>query len=334
MLSSDAMNNLSPGDELSLTVTEEDAGLRVDKWLSNQLTDLSRNRIQLLLASGDITRADGKLLEPKQRVKPGETYLITMPEPEPSQLTPCPMKLDIIYEDEDVLVINKPPSLTVHPGNGTGQDTLANGLVHYFGENLSQTGGHLRPGIVHRLDRDTSGLMLVAKNDKAHLALAEQLRDRTLHRFYHALVWGAPQPRSGTITTQLNRSRRDRTKMQVTQTGGKQAITHYTTLETYHNAASLVECKLQTGRTHQIRVHMEHRKTPIIGDPSYGKPPERCLRALPEPLASRVKPLSRQMLHAKEIAFLHPRSGQKLSFTEAPPDDMNNLLGLFREWKQ
>jgi 23S rRNA pseudouridine1911/1915/1917 synthase len=326
-----------------IEISQTQAGGRVDAVLAAKLPELSRSRIKALIESGDVT-LDGKAISPKQKVKAGEVYCLVMPEPEPSEVLPVPMNLDIIYEDDDLLVINKPAGLTVHPAAGNQENTLVNGLLAYCGDSLSGIGGVVRPGIVHRLDKDTSGLMVVAKHDRAHQALSAQLSDRSLTRVYHALVWGCPHPAQGVIEGNIDRSPKDRKKMALVKDGGREAITHYHALRCFcaddkakNVVISEVECRLKTGRTHQIRVHMSHAGHALVGDPLYGgaSVSSRLSRWNAAQVGASVRDalagFSRQALHAKELSFIHPSSGQRVSYTSSFPVDWLGLVGVLQQ---
>ena len=312
-------------------ITDDLAGQRLDKALAAALPTLSRVRLQALIAEGHVSRNGKPVTKPTQKAKAGEIYIVNVPPPEPAEPRAQKMHLNIVHEDKDLLVIDKPVGMVVHPAPGNRDKTLVNALLAHCGKSLSGIGGVVRPGIVHRLDKDTSGLIVVAKNDAAHQALSKQFADRSLSRTYRALVWGIPHPERGIIEGSIGRNPRDRKKMSVNKKG-KHAVTHYRTLETYE-IASLVECKLETGRTHQIRVHFAHHKHPVIGDPVYGKKgsgigsqgsgkKEKILKALSE--------FSRQALHARELKFRHPRSGKNMRFKSEMPADMMKLLNKVR----
>jgi 23S rRNA pseudouridine1911/1915/1917 synthase len=278
--------------------------------------------MQALLAAGHVTRSGKTVTAASCKVKAGENYMLVLPPPEPATPEPQKMKLSVVFEDKDVLVIDKPAGLVVHPAPGNRDHTLVNALLAYCGKSLSGIGGVARPGIVHRLDKDTSGLMVVAKNDVAHQALSKQFADRSLSRTYLALVWGAPTPRMGSIDAPIGRHARDRKKMAVTAKG-KNALTYYKVLETMDDV-SLVECKLATGRTHQIRVHLTHIKHPVIGDPVYGK----------NQAAKTAANFPRQALHAAALQFQHPRTGKLVKLTSDLPKDMAALLRKVRKEKK
>ncbi len=298
------------------TVEAEDNKTRLDKFLADRLDDITRSRIQDVIRAGHVL-VNGKAEDScNSKVQAGDEVSITLPEVLPTTMQAADIPLHIVYEDGDLLVLDKQAGLTVHPGAGNHQDTLANALIAHCGESLSGIGGVERPGIVHRLDKDTSGLMVVAKHDKAHVGLSEQIAKRTLVRKYLALVWRVPSPIAGVIKTNIGRDSRDRKKMAVQKTAGKEAVTHYKVIECYMNdKCALVECKLDTGRTHQIRVHMHHLKHPIIGDPVYKQNPiPGWVDKAEESLKSALLSLKRQALHSYFIGFSHPISGEWLEF--------------------
>ncbi len=327
-----------------LITDSEATGKRLDAWLSAQLApDLSRNRIQVLIADGQVT-VDGKVVrETKHKLREGISITVEIPEPEDATPAGEDIALDILYEDADLIVINKPAGLVVHPGNGNWTGTLVNALIYHCGDTLSGVGGVKRPGIVHRLDKETSGVMVVAKNDLAHRHLSAQFADhgRTgdLERAYLALVWGTPDRKTGTIDAPLGRSHRDRTKQAVVheeRDDARHAVTHFDVQERFGAkedstaVASLIECRLETGRTHQIRVHMAHIGHPLLGDVEYGGAYKTKANKLAEPLQSVVKGFSRQALHAQVLAFEHPSTGEIMRFEVGAPDDMAELLEAFR----
>ncbi|WP_084536802.1 RluA family pseudouridine synthase [Azospirillum halopraeferens] len=314
------------------TVPPEAAGERLDKVLAAHVPELSRSRIRALLEQGHV-RLDGRTIaDPSQRVKPGQSFDVFVPEAAPALPEAQDIPLTVVYEDEDVLVIDKPPGLVVHPAAGNPDGTLVNALLAHCRDTLSGIGGVRRPGIVHRLDKDTSGLMVVARNDRAHHALTAQFSDRSLSRTYHALVWGVPSPREGTVDANIGRCPADRKKMAVVgEPAGKRAVTRYRVLRAFGRGAALVECTLETGRTHQIRVHMAHIGHPVVGDPLYGRGrPARArganAAALPEPARDALVGFPRQALHAVAIAFVHPASGETVRFSVGLPDDFRGLI--------
>lgn len=318
------------------TINERDAGERLDKVLAAQLPALSRSRIQALIGQGQVRCAGATITDAKRKVKPGERYDILIPPVEALTLTPLFTALDVVYEDDDVLVINKPAGMTVHPAPGHRDDTLVNALLAHCGESLSGIGGVARPGIVHRIDKDTSGLLVVAKHDAAHASLSAQLKDRSLKRSYQAVVWGAPHPASGKIEGNIGRSPRNRQKMALLKSGGKTAVTHYRVKRTLaadavgQPLASVVECELETGRTHQIRVHLSHIGHPLIGDQTYGsgqaKPLAKLRKILSLDAQAIVAGFSRQALHALKLTLVHPKTREIMRFEAPIPHDMELLI--------
>lgn len=320
-------------------------GKRLDQWLSTELgQDLSRNRIQALIADGRVTVNGAPIRETKYKLRENMVVTIKLDQMQSTKPQAENISLDILYEDDDILVINKPAGLVVHPGSGNMTGTLVNALIYHCGNNLSQIGGELRPGIVHRLDKNTSGVLVIAKNDDAHQHLSAQFADHgltgDLQRAYVSLVWGLPERPQGTIETYLGRSNRDRTKQTVVKEDredARYAVTHYTVLEPFAAKedatalASVVECQLETGRTHQIRVHMAYKGTPIIGDSDYGGAFKTKANKLPEPLKQAVLNFPRQALHARLLAFAHPADERLMRFETPLPDDLQNLIDQFRQ---
>ncbi len=318
----------------SITATADDAGQRLDKFLAARLPELSRSRLQALVTQGCVS-CDGKPLDDVSgKVKPGMAYHVVIPEIAPSHILPQAMALDIVYEDEHMLILNKPAGLTVHPAPGHPDHTLVNALLAHCGDSLSGIGGVARPGIVHRIDKETSGLLAVAKHDAAHAALSKQLSSHTMGRSYIALVWGAPKPAAGSITGNIGRSAHNRQKMAVVEKGGKPATTHYKTLQ-HLGSASLLECNLETGRTHQIRVHLTHIGHPLVGDPVYGATTQsrlntNALKPLPDKAKEALRAFTRQALHARELRLNHPASGEPMRFSCDLPADMQALIAALQ----
>jgi len=318
-------------DARRCTVAPADAGERLDRFLAAALAEapvaLSRSRIKALLQEGHVRKDGATITDPSHRVKPDETYIVALPAPEDATARPQEIALTVLYEDEALLVIDKPAGLVVHPGPGQPDSTLVNALLAHCGDSLSGVGGVKRPGIVHRLDKDTSGLIVVAKNDAAHHALAAQFAGRTIDRAYLAVVWGVPMPPAGRVEGNIGRHPKDRKKMAVVGAGrGKPAATNYRVLKRFGDGAALVECRLETGRTHQIRVHMAHIGHPLIGDPVYGRRTPARAGALPPGAEPAVRAFSRQALHGRLIGFDHPRTGERLKFESLPPHDMADLI--------
>ncbi|MCK5374371.1 MAG: RluA family pseudouridine synthase [Alphaproteobacteria bacterium] len=317
--------------DLNFAVPAEYDGQRADKVLSVLCEALSRSRLQSFIKEGAVFLNGEPLKTASMKVNAGDVFTLSIPEPVEAEPQPENIPLDIIYEDEDMLVINKRAGLVVHPGAGNWTGTMVNALLYHCAERLSGIGGVIRPGIVHRLDKDTSGLIMVAKNDYAHQALSAQLADRSLSRVYHALVMGVPMPIKSSVNRPIGRHRHNRLKMSVMASSVKEARTHYMVIQNYGEACSLVECRLETGRTHQIRVHMEALGYPLIGDFLYGPQPT-ALRAklkkegYPPEIIEEILKFPRQSLHAKELKCKHPRTGESLSFESPIPDDFSNLL--------
>jgi 23S rRNA pseudouridine1911/1915/1917 synthase len=314
-----------------LTVAADDAGQRLDRWLAARIPDLSRSRLQQLIRETCV-RLDGAVCrDVAASLKAGQQIDVAVPAPRATALDAQAIALDVVFEDAAVIVVNKPAGLVVHPAAGNPDRTLVNALLAHCGESLRGIGGELRPGIVHRIDKDTSGLLVAAKTEQAHAALAEQFAAHTIERVYDAIVWGVPAPKAGKIAGQIARSPTDRKKMAVTTRGGKYAETHYRVVETLGGAAAWVQCRLKTGRTHQIRVHMAGIGHPLIGDPVYGRNENRHLKRLSETARAAVKQFHRQALHARTLGFAHPASGKPVSFERAPPADFAALLSALRE---
>ncbi len=317
--------------ELSFIVDEWNMGMRADKFLSSVCEDLSRSRIQGLIAGGQVSVNGSVLKSASLKTEEGAEFCVRVPALVPSDPEPQNIPLDIVYEDDDLLVINKAAGMVVHPAAGNFDGTLVNALLYHCGDSLSGIGGVVRPGIVHRLDKDTSGLMLVAKNDHAHKHLSEQLADRTLSRIYHALVLDIPLPIKGKIDRPIGRHRHNRLKMSVMSNSPRSACTHYKVIKNYNEALSLVECKLESGRTHQIRVHMEALGHPLVGDPVYGIQQTALIARMKKggydnDLIREFMEFPRQFLFAKAISFVHPTTKELMSFECDPPEDLSELL--------
>ncbi|HEX3664621.1 MAG TPA: RluA family pseudouridine synthase [Rhizomicrobium sp.] len=321
---------------LHVTVGDAQAGRRLDRFLAEALPDFSRSRLQQLIAAGQVTHDGQTVGDANTRVKPGERYAICLPPPLPAVPAAQDIPLSIVHEDADLIVIDKPAGLVMHPAAGNPDGTLVNALLAHCGASLSGVGGEARPGIVHRLDKDTSGLVVAAKNERAMHSLAGQFSHHTVERAYNAVVWGAPRLASGKIEGDIGRNPFDRKRMAVLRGGGKPARTNYAVLERYGDPerpfASLVECRLETGRTHQIRVHLAHIGHPLIGDPAYGR-----ARSVPRPKTpaeteafAAVESFPRQALHAFVLGFKHPTSQKRLRFESAWPEDFASLVAHLR----
>jgi 23S rRNA pseudouridine1911/1915/1917 synthase len=329
-------NSSDSGTVRSARVASEQTGWRLDRFLTEQLGDLSRARLQVLLASGAVTRDGATIKDRNTRVKPDETYVIAVPEPTPAEPQGEDIPLDVVYEDKDLIVIDKPPGLVVHPAAGNLDGTLVNALIAHCGVSLKGIGGVARPGIVHRLDKDTSGLLVAAKTEIAMASLAKQFANHTIERAYNAVVWGAPRQAEGVIEGNIGRNPFDRKRMAVLRGQGKQARTRYRIVERFGDPArpfaSLIECRLETGRTHQIRVHLTHLGHPLIGDQTYGKahrPPRPKTDA--EAVAyEEAAEFPRQALHAWLLGFFHPGLKKRMSFEAKWPEDFTRLVEALR----
>jgi 23S rRNA pseudouridine1911/1915/1917 synthase len=312
-------------DRHVVTVDESASGERLDRALAAALPDLTRSRVKALIESRRVALEDGRTIEePSRKVKTGERFIVDIPEPEPAVPQPQAIDLDILYEDSDLLVLNKPAGLVVHPAPGNPDCTLVNALLAHCGDSLSGIGGVRRPGIVHRLDKDTSGVMVVAKNDRSHHALAKLFAAHDLTRIYRALVWGGPKAQKGTIEAAIGRHPVDRKRMAVRTTSGRMAVTEYWVERRFGPplapVASLLGAKLGTGRTHQVRVHLAHLGCPVVGDPVYG----RKSRNASQPASLRG--FGRQALHAAVLEFRHPRTGKEMRFATELPQDFRMLV--------
>ena len=286
-------------------------GYRIDKFLQSQINELSRTRLQALIRDGQVKINNIIINSTSKKIKEEDQIKVNFPPSKETLIKPNKISLDILYDDEDIIVINKAPGVVVHPGAGNYSDTIVNGLLFKYKNNLSSIGGKLRPGIVHRIDKDTSGVIVIAKNDNAHINLSKQFSDHSIKRVYEALIWGSLKPQNGKINEKISRSVRNRQLMAVRKEKGKMAITNYKTLKIFQNSdlpkISLIECKLETGRTHQIRVHMNFKGNPIVGDKSYGKLKKKFKKINPI-IEKKINSFNRQALHAKSLGFVHPSS--------------------------
>jgi 23S rRNA pseudouridine1911/1915/1917 synthase len=303
---------------------------RLDKALASAHPDISRAHFQRLIAEGHVTVEGNVTLDPGHKVRTGQKISVTLPPPTPAEPEGEDLPLDILFEDKHLIVINKPAGLVVHPAAGHDGGTLVNALIAHCGDSLSGIGGVKRPGIVHRLDKDTSGVLVVAKTDQAHKVLSEQFaahgRDGRLERAYLAFVWGVPERKAGTISTGIGRSTANRQKMAVSKKAdAREAITHFDVKETFGDVASLVECRLETGRTHQIRVHMAHIGHPLLADPTYGTGFKSAQSRLSDASKTILKSLKGQALHAYLLAFEHPATGKKRMFEAPLPEALSHL---------
>ncbi|WP_028518666.1 RluA family pseudouridine synthase [Ruminococcus flavefaciens] len=296
-------------EQVVLTASAEDAGSRIDKCISDNIAELTRSAVQGLIEKGMVT-SGGKAVSKNMKLKGGEEIVVEIPEPEPMDAVPEDIPLDIVYEDDDLLVVNKPKGMVVHPAHGNYTGTLVNALLHHCGDSLSGINGVIRPGIVHRIDKNTSGLLIVAKNDASHLKLAEQIKVHSFTREYEAVACGYFKETEGTVDAPIGRHKTDRKKMCVTTENSRNAVTHYSVIKQYGGYAH-VRLRLETGRTHQIRVHLSYIGHPVLGDDVYGKP---------------YKGLEGQCLHARKIGFIHPSTGEYMEFQSELPEYFTAVL--------
>jgi 23S rRNA pseudouridine1911/1915/1917 synthase len=325
---------------ISLICDYDDCDIRLDKFIIRELKKddelkdfFSRNRVKELIKNSFVKKNDAIFSDISYRVKNGDSFEIILNDIEAKELKGKDISLNIIYEDDNLMVINKQAGLTVHPGAGNYDNTLVNGLIFHCKGNLSTVGGMFRTGIVHRLDKDTTGLMVIAKNNLVHRALQEQLEERTLKRTYNAIIWGNIIPKNGVIENYIDRSANNRLKMEINENGvGKYSKTNYITLEEFSTVASLIECKLDTGRTHQIRVHFSSKKCPLIGDQFYGGN-SRKMKGEVNEFKNFIDEFPRQALHSKSLSFTHPVTGENMSFDSELPNDMKILLNCLKFYK-
>jgi 23S rRNA pseudouridine1911/1915/1917 synthase len=321
------MTAAEPATTYQIAVEKAEAGLRLDRLLATRLLELSRSRLKNLIEAGRLSAGGETIVEPSYRVKPGQRLTLVVPAAVPARPRAQAIPLDILYEDAALIVIDKPPGLVVHPAPGNPDRTLVNALLAHCGVALTGIGGERRPGIVHRLDKGTSGVMVAAKTQAAHAGLVASFAAREIERAYLAVVWGVPEPRAGEIAGNIGRSPRNRKKMAVLARGGRPARTRYRVLEALADGqASLVECRLLSGRTHQIRVHMAASGHPLLGDPLYGRTGATRARRLPEAAQAALEALGRQALHARTLGFRHPVSGEALRFESDIPLDIKRLI--------
>ncbi len=319
--------------KINLIVKEDDINLRVDVFINKNQIEVSRTRIKKLILDKKL-KLNNKLLEdPSKKISIGDTIELIIPEPKKASLKAYKFKLDIKYEDEDLIVLNKPAGIVMHPGAGNFDNTIVNALMNYDKNSLSNIGDELRPGIVHRIDKNTSGLVVIAKNNQAHENLSIQFSKHSILRVYQLLIWGKIRPSKGKIETFITRSSKNRQIMEVSKTKGKKAITNYDTIEIFENkntpTLSLLECKLETGRTHQIRVHMNYLGNSIVGDDKYKKKFKKIKNINPF-LEKSILNLNRQFLHAKTIGFLHPKKNKEMIFNSILPQELEIILKMLR----
>jgi len=319
---------------IKLIVKESEINQRVDVFINKQKSSLSRTRVKNLILKEKLKINDLIITNPSKKLNIRDKIQLEIPEPEKASLKPYNYKLNIIYEDHDLLVIDKSAGISIHPGAGNYDNTIVNALMNYCGKSLSNIGDELRPGIVHRIDKDTSGLIVVAKNNISHEHLSNQFNKHTIKRIYQTLIWGKLRPQTGTIETLITRSSKNRQLMEVGFTKGKKAITNYKTLEVFENknspTLSLIACKLKTGRTHQIRVHMSYKGNNILGDNKYKKKFKK-IKNINSDLEKIILNLDRQFLHAKVLGFVHPKSGKEMEFTSILPQELEKIIKILRK---
>ena len=318
---------------IKLIVKDSDKEIRVDLFLTKKKKELSRTRVKNLILKENLKINNLIVKDPSKKISTDDKITFEIPEPKKASLKPYEYKLDIVYEDSDLIVINKFAGISMHPSVGNYDNTIVNALMNHDDKRLSNIGDELRPGIVHRIDKDTSGLIVIAKNNPSHENLSNQFAEHSITRVYQTLIWGKLRPQNGKIETLITRSSKNRQMMEVGITRGKRAITNYKTLETFENdktpTLSLVECKLETGRTHQIRVHMSHKGNNILGDKKYKKKFKK-FENIDEELEKSILKLDRQFLHAKVLGFKHPGTGEELEFSSILPQELENILKKLR----
>ena len=320
--------------KINLKVKENDKSFRIDVFISNNSKEISRTRIKNLILDKKLKINNKIILDPAKKLNTGDKISLIIPEPKKSSLKPYKYKLNIVYEDEDLIVLNKPAGIVMHPGAGNFDNTIVNALINYNKDSLSSIGDKLRPGIVHRIDKNTSGLVVIAKNNQSHENLSLQFSKHSITRIYQLLVWGKIRPSKGKIETLITRSSKNRQMMMVSNSKGKKAITNYQTIELFENKSiptlSLLECKLETGRTHQIRVHMNFLGNSIIGDDKYKKKFKKIKNINPL-LEEKIINLKRQFLHAKTIGFIHPKKNKQMIFNSILPKELETILKMLRK---
>jgi 23S rRNA pseudouridine1911/1915/1917 synthase len=318
---------------INFIVGTDENNLRLDVFVNKREKLISRTRIKNLILKEKLKLNNVIVISPSKKICTGDKVDLQIPEPKEASLKPYDYKLEIIYEDNDLLIIDKPAGIIMHPGAGNYDETIVNALMHYSKGSLSTIGDELRPGIVHRIDKDTSGLIVVAKNNLTHENLSQQFSEHTITRVYQLLIWGKLRPSSGKIDTFITRSSKNRQMMEVSSSKGKRAITNYKTIEIFENdktpTLSLVECRLETGRTHQIRVHMTYKGNSIMGDGKYKKKYKK-LKNIDTNLENLIYKLDRQFLHAQTLGFIHPKTNKEMTFTSILPQELENILKLLR----
>ena len=319
--------------KINLIVENNEKNIRVDVFIKKRESDLSRTRIKNLILDKKLEINNKILTDPSKKISSGDKVNLIIPEPKKASLKPYKFKLDIVYEDEDLIVINKPAGIIMHPGAGNFDNTIVNALINYDKNSLSNIGDELRPGIVHRIDKNTSGLVVVAKNNQAHEHLSKQFNKHSIKRIYQLLIWGKIRPSKGKVETLITRSSKNRQMMEVSNTKGKKAITNYETLKIFDNdrtpTLSLLNCKLETGRTHQLRVHMNYLGNSIVGDDKYKKKFKK-IKNIDPTLKEKLINLNRQFLHAKILGFIHPKKKEEMIFNSILPQELEIILEILR----
>ena len=315
-------------------ITDQEAGNRLDIILTRLLPDLTRSNLKKIIGLKQVKINDTIEESPSKKLKVNDNIEINLIPKDEIKILPAKIKLDIVFEDKDILIVNKPAGMVVHPGAGNYKETLVNALIYKYKKNLSNVNGTTRPGIVHRIDKKTSGLLLVAKNNKAHSNLGKQFSDHTIKRTYQALIWGVLRPLDGRIETLIGRSRKNRQLMSATEISGKKAVTNYKTLKVFNikdvPKISFIECELETGRTHQIRVHMAYKGNSLLGDQQYGRKNLK-FKKINGDFENKLKILNRQALHAKNLGFFHPTNKKFISFESKLPGDFKKILDLLNK---
>ena len=319
--------------KINLIVEENEKNLRIDVFINKKEKDISRTRVKNLILNKSLKLNNKIMIDPAKKVRYGDSLSLSIPEPKKASLKPYKYKLDIVYEDKDLMVLNKPAGIVMHPGAGNFDNTIVNALINYDKDSLSNIGDEMRPGIVHRIDKNTSGLVVIARNNQTHEHLSNQFSQHSIKRIYQLLIWGKIRPSKGKIETLITRSSKNRQMMEVSNMKGKKAITNYKTVELFENkntpTLSLLECKLETGRTHQIRVHMNYLGNSIVGDDKYKKRFKK-IRNIDPLVEKKILNLNRQFLHAKTIGFIHPKKNKELIFNSILPKELEILLKMLR----
>jgi 23S rRNA pseudouridine1911/1915/1917 synthase len=322
------------GNSSKFLITDQDAGNRLDIVLVKLLPSLSRSNLKKIIELKQVKINDSIIESASKKLKENDNIEINLIAKNEIKILPTNIKLNIVYEDKDILIVNKPAGMVVHPGAGNHKNTLVNALIYKYKKKLSDVNGNTRPGIVHRIDKETSGLLVVAKNNNAHSNLGKQFSDHTIKRTYQALSWGVLRPLNGRIETLIGRSRKNRQLMSVTEISGKKAVTNYTTVKVFEikdiPKISFIECKLETGRTHQIRVHMAYKGCSLLGDQQYGKKNLK-FKKINEDFENKLKILNRQALHAKSLGFIHPTTKKLINFESKLPKDFKKILDLLNK---